>query len=260
MIIRHQTFDPIKSNIKAALFYAVSHNNVNVFKRLLPLINNGINIHSPTGDSLLMAALKCNSTDIINEVIKAHNFESIDIIEFLPNGKSFLTTANNIPTDFAKFILNHGIDPDLPDSNGVYPLQNAILNSMINIIDLLINTGKVDLRRKILYQKVHITYLHLAAAESSCEVLKKILSLNVININEIDSNGDTPLMYAFKYRKKENIKVLFEKDDLDFNHINYLGKSVIDEAKEIYSISFFSFDKTISKNLYLTTLLRFFDE
>lgn len=62
-------------------------------------------------------------------------------------------------------------------------------------------------------------------------VLRKILNLNSIDVNAVDSNGDTPLIYAIRSNIKSNIKILFEREDLDFSHFNNSGKDAIDMVK-----------------------------
>lgn len=48
LIINHPSFNPIKSQAKYALFASVSKNNINIFKKLLSILNNDVNILSQT--------------------------------------------------------------------------------------------------------------------------------------------------------------------------------------------------------------------
>ncbi|KAK8839179.1 hypothetical protein M9Y10_032106 [Tritrichomonas musculus] len=300
MIIQHPGFDPIQSQVNLAIFVAVSYNYVDIFNRLLPLINNDINIYSPKDESLLVVASRSFAKDIIHQIITSPNFDVsksqidkafmslfqnsafnktiitdiaeelyeidqqhsklIDFTTLLPNGKSFFTGTYNSKNYF-QYLVKHNANPDLPDINGKYPLQIAIESSDIDAFNALINSGKVDLTRRFQFERVTTTYLHLAAMADKSNILKRILDLNVISVNEIDSNGDTPLIYAIKKASKENIEVLFERDDLDFAHINYTGEDAIDVAKKkkYSSQSNLSFNKPASKRIYLDNLLSLCD-
>lgn len=92
----------------------------------------------------------------------------------------------------------------------------------------MIGSGKVNITRKVQYDGVTTTYLHLAARANDCNILKKIISFNIFDINVTDSNGGTLLIYAIKRHLRSNICVLFEKDNLDFGHINNSGEYAID--------------------------------
>lgn len=55
-----------------------------------------------------------------------------------------------------------------------------------------------------------ITPLHLAAQYPSKEILLKVLQ-NILDINDWDKEGNTPLIYAIRSQLPENVKILLEK-------------------------------------------------
>lgn len=289
MIINHPSFDPVKSEIKLAIILAAENNAIEIFNKLFPLINNDVNIHSKN-ESLLVAAARGNSKEIIHQILNNPAFDlsnsgideafyellryhrsppMLDVISELHEIDQkhsclidFNKALGNVlrifysSIDAFKCILDHVTDLDLLDSYGYFPLQNSILYSNINFIDCLIGSGKVNITRKVQYDGVTTTYLHLAARANDCNILKKIISLNIFDINVTDSNGGTPLIYAIKRHLRSNICVLFEKDNLDFGHINNLGEDAIDVASKKIE-SHFIVEKLASKNSYLKTLLSF---
>lgn len=66
-------------------------------------------------------------------------------------------------------------------------------------------TNKVDLKNQFLNNNK--TYLHLAAHKAP-------------DINSMDQFGMTPLMIACKYKKRENIELLFKFSNLDYLQCN----------------------------------------
>ena len=174
--------------------------------------------------------------DRLYEYDKGHD-HLIDFHKLLPNGKSFFTSLikyNDFNDEVTRFFLDHGVDPNKPDSNDIFPLEAALLSDSNDIAIQLINSGKVDFTQKI---KVHYddegdqtnpkytTYLHLAARFSSPEALEEILNKKVIDINATNDFGDTPLIEASKMKKKDNIMSLFERDFCEFNQIDFLHKN-----------------------------------
>ena len=76
MIIHHPTFDPVKLQVKLAILEAVEKHSVGIFNILLSLINNVVNIISPEGNSLLVAASQRNANYNIYQIITNTNFDA----------------------------------------------------------------------------------------------------------------------------------------------------------------------------------------
>ena len=75
------------------------------------------------------------------------NSHLIHLNELLPDGRSFFTSiySNYDEIDeVCNFLLDHGVDPNIPDKNGFYPLEYAITLDSIDFICVLINTNKID--------------------------------------------------------------------------------------------------------------------
>lgn len=78
-------------------------------------------------------------------------------------------------------------------------------------------TNKVDLKNQFLNNNK--TYLHLAAHKAP-DIFIEFLNKNIIDINSMDHFGMTPLMIACKYKKRENIELLFKFSNLDYLQCN----------------------------------------
>ena len=176
----------------------------------------------------------------------------IDFSKLLPNGNSFFTIINHrnsFINEVVHFLLEKGVDPNLPDKFNVYPLEYAIRNNSDEFVTELLNSNEIDYSKKILFKKnefffgspifmndpkvndvYYMSYLHLAAC-SSVQILQDFLSRNAIDVNITDDMGQTPLMLACKYCRKENVRRLFQVDNLDFLHRNNEGKNALDIAK-----------------------------
>lgn len=61
-----------------------------------------------------------------------------------------------------------------------------------------------------------ISYLHLAADLQTPDILSAILYINIIDVNCEDSLGETPLFKAVRNKSIENIKLLFECEELEY--------------------------------------------
>lgn len=82
LIINHPSFDPVKSQVKSALFASVKKGNINIFKTLLSILNNDVNILSQTQESLFSYSIRCKSESIIEEIINNKKFDpnKVDIV------------------------------------------------------------------------------------------------------------------------------------------------------------------------------------
>ncbi|KAK8894591.1 hypothetical protein M9Y10_023027 [Tritrichomonas musculus] len=79
MIINHHSFDIYKSQVNRSIFIAAKNNNINVFQKLMKLIDNDINIHQDTKENLLTYASRNLSGDIVDLIIiNNNNYQVLD--------------------------------------------------------------------------------------------------------------------------------------------------------------------------------------
>lgn len=181
--------------------------------------------------------IKPNVLSILNKLYeydKEHD-HYIDFTKLLPSGKSFLTCFSFDFRDIGQvsdFLLEHGVDPNEPDFENIYPLEIAIHINSLEFARSLIKTNKIDYSAKIHlndFQEItrFTTYLHLAISWD-ISILHEFLRIDSIDINATDYLGNTPLMEACIKLKFEIINILFSRDDLDYLHRNNEGKDAID--------------------------------
>lgn len=78
LIINHHSFDPSKSKIKSCLFNSVISKNLNLFRFLLKMNGNEVNIKNAENISLLGCAASIrNNEEILNEILSNDNFDPV---------------------------------------------------------------------------------------------------------------------------------------------------------------------------------------
>lgn len=276
-ITSHPSFNGIKSRIEAGLKEAFEGDKKEIIAELIKALGKEINDIKIENKSIIDMILNNEEAiseilknpnfvpeenEILNAFIKSltlvsnkspinimnllykydkdhHN--SIDFNNLLPNGKSFYTSlfdSNIYNDDICHFFLTHGVDPNKPDMNGVYPLEAAINFEYSGAAFELINSGKIDFNQKIKIKNIdsekpkYTTYIHMAAASSNYEVVEFLLEKKKFDINVLNDVGDTPLIVACKMKRKENVIILFEYDfvynsQIDFHHKNNDGNDAL---------------------------------
>lgn len=237
LILEHPTFDPVKSQIKQAIFDVSSMTNIEIFKRIWKYLNNDVNLSTPNGTLLFIQAATLAIPEVISEILNkgdfkdnrkyfctafenvTHRFNSNDVIpilkeivefdeshnhyidfnQLLENGETYLTS---IPTfeknidDIVKFYLDHNVDPNMPNGNGIYPLQRAIEFDSLSFVITLLDSGKIDYSVRL--NENHETYLHLAAKCINLNIMDEFTKRKLIDPDITDDLGKT----AADYRKE----------------------------------------------------------
>ena len=201
------------------------------------------------------------STNLLDLLIEHDSKHQINFSKPLPNGKSYFTTlspsAKNLK-EVVDYLLKHGADPNSEDKFGEYPLQYAINSLSLEFVKTLIDTKKINLLMRIhIYEEINgytttdvsSTYLHLAAKSKDSKIFDKIFDFKLININSLDSQGETPLMVCVRYKNTDIIRKLFKEDDLDYEHRNKNKENVLDINKSSYY-----FISNLTKEDYLKKL------
>lgn len=131
------------------------------------------------------------------------------------SGNTALTTAIlQGRTDCAKFLIESGANIELPENNT--PLQCAIAQKNVEIINLLLNRGAIFVNQFNL-----LNTLPMGCGRSFVDRLVKAGT-----INEQNSEGDTALIYAAKTGKTAYVRHLLAKG-ADFKKNNYFGDTAM---------------------------------
>ena len=117
---------------------------------------------------------------------------------------------------------------------GVYPLEHSITIESFDLFNALIESGQIDFRTRI-KNRMNQTFLHVAAMSRKSEFLRELMNIDSIDVNSVDDDGNTPLIFAVKNMRSENIKILFTNNNLDYLKTNNNGVSVLTLAKSLVS-------------------------
>ena len=176
----------------------------------------------------------------------------IDLNQKFSNGLTFYTSIKpkEYRSIFVEFLLNNGADPNIPDENGKYPLEYAIENSMNDYAIALINSSEIDFSVKINSKQTNAnsiakwtTYLHLAIMKRNDKIFTNLIQNKNVDINIVDSNGETPLMEACRVKNIEYINRLFTMN-LDYQHCNNDGEDALKILQKITNTNNTIVDKT----------------
>lgn len=264
-ILNQSTLKVDELSIIDAIFVTVYNNNIVLFKTLIKLVNNVVNIKNYKEESIFTSAVMNNSGDILDEILQYPNFDSnnhqivddfinllcnnkepsieimdkilnydkdhshlIDFNKLLHNGKTYFTSITNIEyEDIPNLLLENGADPNLPDKFGVYPLEHAIKIQSLPFVASLVNSNKINFAQL----PNGDTYLHISARTSNTGIFSFLLETNLIDINAENMSGNTVLIEACKIQCLEIIDLLFTKDNLDFLHCNKAGIDALNIIK-----------------------------
>lgn len=138
-------------------------------------------------------------------------------------------------TEMADLLISNGVDLDHEDSNGR------------SILGALVESGKPALVEYLLQKNIRVRSEERIKGKSLlCYSMSKdhspdmILSLvnHEIQIDEIDSNGNTPLMIAIK-RKNQQVAIALIKKGVDINHCNKKGLNAVQLAVQHNEVNVF---------------------
>ena len=112
------------------------------------------------------------------------------------------------------------IDVNIANENGETPLHIAIRQNNIEFLELMMK--RVDIRTDI-KTKSGDSGIILAAKVSSKDILKRVMLMNSTNINDTDSNLNTPLHLVMIGKKHAMFNVLIQNQYIDLNKANADG-------------------------------------
>ncbi|MBS0290432.1 MAG: ankyrin repeat domain-containing protein [Proteobacteria bacterium] len=214
----------------AAITRAVIEHDINTVKWLLnegadPNIGNSLKYAVQSGDTalatlllehganpnleptLLAKALLRHSPDIAIALIQ----HGADVNKSWANDFPICIAARHGNAEVVKLLLDKGAKTDLQfeyemtpqmlkDLHYSSPLYNAIDSKDLNIINLLLDSGK---------EQLQLSSLHIAVIKGELEQLNELI-LSQTDIDAADKAGNTPLNYAVIIGFEEGIKTLIE--------------------------------------------------
>ncbi|KFY10697.1 hypothetical protein V492_04887 [Pseudogymnoascus sp. VKM F-4246] len=153
----------------------------------------------------------------------------------------------------AQDLLMGGHEPDPKDSCGRTPLSYAAEYEQTTVVELLLNTGKVDAGSRDTSSRTPMLY---AAINGSEAVFKLLLKTGKVDVDTRDSHGRTPLIYAAANGYEGIVKLLLDthkvethsKDNYNMTPLSYAdqnGHSTIARLLQLPTLN----DSSKQKNL-----------
>jgi len=153
-------------------------------------------------------------------------------VNFNDNGHSLLSSAidNTECIKYVKYLLRKKVNINKKDGHGCYPLIKAIKKNNIDIVILLIkHANKYRINMDVI-DKDGNTPLILSYRLNNDEIFRFLIKyMKKVDLNQMDSNGNSLLYYAILKEDIETIEYLVT-NGANVNYKNNIGKSPLDLA------------------------------
>lgn len=200
---------PTEMNIFSAYFWLPSHRRIELIQNM---IESGadINTQNPSGETLLMYAVKSNDEEMIDLLVC--NKANLDLID--RDGNSALVLAMQKKNEkIARLLIQSGADINIKPQYGKSAFHLAIENGQESLAILLVEKGAI--------KNVDLKTVDMAL-KSGCNDLAQMLSLK-IDPNFVDPRGNTMLMEAVRLNMLPMVKTLIA-GGADVNAMNSAGQ------------------------------------
>lgn len=192
MIVNHSSFNAYKSHIKQALFLAAEKDQIEIFRTLLPFVDNDVNISFQTNKSLLIHSVENRSEKIIDEIIHHESFDPL---------KSDLLTAFVSTFNYIKEENQEG---------------TSLYDSMVSIFNYDNDHSKlIDFKKLLPNGKSYFTSISYNYSDIS-QVADFFLQ-NGCDPDAPDQNGIYPLEYAITLNSVAFVRLLIGTGQIDLN-------------------------------------------
>ena len=187
------------------------------------------------GNNLIFDAVANGSLDIIRRVGSIENFNINQINE---DGQTIMHKESVLKNDnLAILLMELGANPTIADKEGNCFLFFAIEKG-INSLELIEKAVKLghdinvkNRQKRTLLMKSIIHYLNTPKDKedlraSHLDIIKELVRLG-INLNALDEKNENAFFLATRSENRELIDILLEKSNIDMNHNNINGETVL---------------------------------
>ncbi|WP_162551759.1 ankyrin repeat domain-containing protein [Orientia tsutsugamushi] len=173
--------------------------------------------------------------DIYFHNTKQVNKDEIIISESSGVSAIHIAASKNCIEIMERILAVPDIDIGIKDRNGNNALHIAVMHDHTQIVDKILNFININVNNKNILNaknKQGNTPIHIAARYDINDSMKSLLSNDDgIDVNEIDTYGQTPLICAAYKGNKKSVELLLKQDKIDFDKKDIFEKSAIDWAK-----------------------------
>ena len=216
-----------------ALHESIEHNHVRVMALLLEHPDIDVNAYFPPADckmTPLHYAVEAGLTDCVELLLQK---EGIKVDSVTSNGCTPLYYAvSRSRLEEIKLLIKAKANVNLPDEDGRTPLDIAVMEGQIDIVELLLDAPGIDVNA--VYNKWGVTSLMQAAGIGYSDIVSLLLEVPGIDINRITVAGDnrgfpselTALLVAAKKGHAEVVRILVNDPRIDINKSGIDGMEI----------------------------------
>jgi len=191
------------------LIKAINQNNFDI---VFSIINYGyenkidMNVKDINGNTPLTLSYKLNRLDIFKYLVKF-----LDVNQTDSEGKSVLFYAiNRKDAENVKKLINVGANINLKDNSNNSIIDNAINVGNVEIINLLLQKNNIALNIVNSNEEtptISVLLSNKLTGTEKKEIIDKFIEKGS-NINMVDSNGNSPIMYAIQKNHLSTVDLL----------------------------------------------------
>lgn len=237
LINNNVNVDHLNAHGRTALQEAVISDTRNIID-LLITHSHSLNNVDEHGHNLIFDAVSNGNKDLISKVAKN---KDVDINQIDKSGKTILHQSSVLKnSDIAIDLMDKGANPTIKDSEGknflFYAASNGIESESIieKAISMGCNINSRNNDNQTILMETFLAFAKLSPQEidrraSLLSMVRKLIKEGV-EVDSEDNNNETVLFIAVRSKDMDSVLLLLEEDEIDINHQNINGDTVLDVA------------------------------
>jgi len=194
-------------------------NNEKLIKEYLQNTEKPIHIKSLVDGINDIIVNKCNKFDIITNILTTESMNCV-YSEF-KNSNIMILACKKDNSIAVKWLVQMDINPCIEDENGMTAIMHAAKNNLISIVPQLVEKND-DYINFVDKNKENALFHAINNPNSFKELLK-----TEIDVNYLNDQKDTVLLYSCRNDLDTNVSNLISKPELDYNIIDKEGRTAL---------------------------------
>lgn len=206
--------------------------NMNIFSKqtVEDLIDEGdFNAVDENGNNILIVAVFNRDIDLVNRILPY-----VDINYKNKAGNTALHTiclfTNEIEIErdeiVEKLLSFDRLNVNAKNNEGRTPLMLACINGNELNVRYLLTMNELKINEKDEYDRTALIY----STDKRNEIMKMLLNIDDIDVNVKDKDGFTALIYTIKFRRKDNFMSLLYLEKTNVNEVDNEGNAPLMHA------------------------------